>query len=233
MKKIIIILLMMSTSIFAQKKVQNYKYVIVPNKFEFLKEENQYQVNSLTKFLFKKYGFTVFSANEILPNDLAQNNCLALTGSVKDKSSLFKTISVIEFKDCYGKLIFSSKEGKSKQKQYKKAYYEAIRNAFKSIENLKYKYTPLASEKIAIQNEKMPKITANNSVVNLYAQPTTNGFQLINTVPTIIFQLLKTSVKDVYILKNKNGIIYKNNDIWIAEYYNKEVKIIEKYQIKF
>ncbi len=38
MKKIFLILLMISTSIFAQKQMNNYKYVIVPNKFDFVKE---------------------------------------------------------------------------------------------------------------------------------------------------------------------------------------------------
>ena len=41
----------------AQENVNNYKYIIVPKKFDFLKEENQYRVNTFTKFLFEKQGF--------------------------------------------------------------------------------------------------------------------------------------------------------------------------------
>ncbi|MEX6627443.1 hypothetical protein [Tenacibaculum salmonis] len=240
MKIITIILLMITTSIFAQKKVQNYRYVIVPNRFEFLKKEDQYQTNSLTKFLFNKYGFTAFLADEILPTDLVNNRCLALTATIKNKSSLFTIKTTIELRDCFNKVVFTSSEGKSRIKDYKKAYHEAIRNSFKSIKALKYNYTPIVNNKVDYQNKIVPEKIVNNSiidnkisVINLYAQSTKNGFQLVDTNPKVVFKLLKTNVKNVFILEDKNGIIYKNNDIWIAEYYENGIKITEKYQVKF
>ncbi|WCC41630.1 hypothetical protein PJJ26_09100 [Tenacibaculum finnmarkense] len=237
MNKIIILLLLISTSIQAQKNVNNYKYIMVPNKFDFLKTVDQYQTSSLTKFLFKKHGFTVFLADEVLPDDLAENRCLALTAVFTDASSLFTTKNSITLKDCGNKDVFSSKEGRSKIKNYKKSYHEAIRNAFKSIKALKYKYTPNSTQNI-IQNidnqsELLANKTVESTVINLYAQPTKNGFQLVDTTQEIIFKILKTSVKDVFAIKDKNGIIYKNNDIWIAEYYKKGIKKTEKYQVKF
>ncbi|MCD8423486.1 hypothetical protein [Tenacibaculum finnmarkense] len=237
MNKIIILLLLISTSIQAQKNVNNYKYIMVPNKFDFLKTVDQYQTSSLTKFLFKKHGFTVFLADEVLPDDLAENRCLALTAVLTDASSLFTTKNSITLKDCGNKDVFSSKEGRSKIKNYKKSYHEAIRNAFKSIKALKYKYTPNSTQNI-IQNidnqsELLANKTVESTVINLYAQPTKNGFQLVDTTQEIIFKILKTSVKDVFAIKDKNGIIYKNNDIWISEYYKKGIKKTEKYQVKF
>ncbi|MBE7648983.1 hypothetical protein G1L02_11250 [Tenacibaculum finnmarkense] len=237
MNKIIILLLLISTSIQAQKNVNNYKYIMVPNKFDFLKTVDQYQTSSLTKFLFKKHGFTVFLADEVLPDDLAENRCLALTAVLTDASSLFTTKNSITLKDCGNKDVFSSKEGRSKIKNYKKSYHEAIRNAFKSIKALKYKYTPNSTQNI-IQNidnqsELLANKTVESTVINLYAQPTKNGFQLVDTTQEIIFKILKTSVKDVFAIKDKNGIIHKNNDIWIAEYYKKGIKKTEKYQVKF
>ncbi|MBE7634810.1 hypothetical protein F7642_10780 [Tenacibaculum finnmarkense genomovar ulcerans] len=237
MNKIIILLLLISTSIQAQKNVNNYKYIMVPNKFDFLKTVDQYQTSSLTKFLFKKHGFTVFLADEVLPDDLAENRCLALTAVLTDASSLFTTKNSITLKDCGNKDIFSSKEGRSKIKNYKKSYHEAIRNAFKSIKALKYKYTPNSTQNI-IQNidnqsELLANKTVESTVINLYAQPTKNGFQLVDTTQKIIFKILKTSVKDVFAIKDKNGIIHRNNDIWIAEYYKKGIKKTEKYQVKF
>ncbi|MCD8410639.1 hypothetical protein [Tenacibaculum finnmarkense] len=237
MNKIIILLLLISTSIQAQKNVNNYKYIMVPNKFDFLKTVDQYQTSSLTKFLFKKHGFTVFLADEVLPDDLAENRCLALTAVLTDASSLFTTKNSITLKDCGNKDVFSSKEGRSKIKNYKKSYHEAIRNAFKSIKALKYKYTPNSTQNI-IQNidnqsELLANKTVESTVINLYAQPTKNGFQLVDTTQKIIFKILKTSVKDVFAIKDKNGIIHKNNDIWIAEYYKKGIKKTEKHQVKF
>jgi len=38
------------------KKMSDFKYIIVPNKFDFLKKSNQYQTSSLTKFLLQKKG---------------------------------------------------------------------------------------------------------------------------------------------------------------------------------
>ena len=49
MKKIIVLLLFISSSIYAQKKINDYKYIIVPNKFDFASKEDQYQTSSLTK----------------------------------------------------------------------------------------------------------------------------------------------------------------------------------------
>ena len=249
MKKIFFILLMFTTSIFAQKKVNNYKYVIVPNKFDFLNKKDQHQTSSLTKFLFNKYGFTAILEDEKLPEDVAKDRCLALTGVIKDDSGAFLTKSIVELRDCSNNVVYSSTIGKSRNKDYKKAYHESIRNAFKSIKNLNYKYIPLVKEKSEVVNENIPavvtvpKIDVNKTVLvntkkeveiaNLYAQSTANGYQLVNTKPAVVFQLLKTNVENVFVIKNKNGILYKNNAIWIAEYYKEDIKVIEKYQIKF
>jgi len=67
----------------------------------------------------------------------------------------------------------------------------------------------------------------------LYAQAKPFGFQLVDSAPSVAFLLQKTSQKDVYILKNKNGIIYKKNDKWIAEYYEADTLIQKELQIKF
>lgn len=245
MKKILFISFILTTSIFAQKKVNNYKYIIVPNKFEFAKKADQYQTSSLTKFLFNKYGFTAFLSNEKLPQDLAQNKCVALTGTIKDKSGMFTTKSIVELRDCFNNLIYSSKEGRSRNKDYKKGYHEAIRNAFKSIQTLKYKYDP--SKKIESKNQNVPVLVATPKVIEskkieavnselfkvLYAQPKENGFQIVDSEPKIIFKVLKTTIKEVYILENRKGVLYKNGNIWIAEYYKGKENVIEKFQIKF
>ncbi|QXP72494.1 hypothetical protein H0I31_01980 [Tenacibaculum sp. AHE15PA] len=247
MNKLLFIFLMLSASIFAQKNINNYKYVIVPKKFDFVKKEDQYQTSSLTKFLFNKYGFTAILSDEKLPKDLFKNRCLALTGDVKNESGLFSVNTIIELRDCFNNIVLTSTKGKSKQKDYKKAYHESIRNAFKSIEAIEYNYVPFKGEEVDESvirtNETKPKvielkIAVENSVnetkaISLYAQSIPNGFQLVNTKPEVMFQILKTNVKDVFILKDKNGVLYKNNGIWIAEYYKESIKVIEKYEVKF
>ena len=54
----------------AQKNINNYKYIILPTSFEFSKSEDQYQLNSLLKFLFNKYGYEAYFGNDDLPQML-------------------------------------------------------------------------------------------------------------------------------------------------------------------
>lgn len=124
----------------AQKSVDDYKYIVVPDSYDFLGENDLYQLNSLTKFLFNKYGFIAFMQKEKFPEDLSNYGCKALRADLKKESSLFQTKLIVELKDCKGKIIFTSAQGKSREKEYKPAYHEALRSAFVSIELLKYKY---------------------------------------------------------------------------------------------
>jgi len=126
--------------------LNSYKYVIVPSSFEFLKEPNQYQLNELTKFLFEKYGFEAYMEDEDLPMELSQNRCKALFANVKNNSGLFSTKLVVVLKDCKNNEVFISKEGTSREKDYKMAYQEALRDAFESIAALNYKYEGEVSE---------------------------------------------------------------------------------------
>ena len=97
-------------------KINNYQYIIVADKFDYLKTSDQYQTSSLTKFLLMKKGFKVFLSTENLPSELLQNRCLALTATVTDDSGIFTVKNKIELKDCFGTLLYSSKFGKSKEK---------------------------------------------------------------------------------------------------------------------
>lgn len=236
-----------------QKNINNYKYVIVPSQFEWTKIPDQFQVNSLTKFLFNKYGFIAFLSEDELPKDLAVDRCLALFVNVKNTSGMFRIKNVIELKDCTNKVLFTSVEGKSNIKEYKKGYHEAIRNAFKSIQSLKYSYVPIKQVIVEVQEE-TPAIVNSNVKIQpekeveviepikaiikkdentLYAQEIKNGFQLVNTKPETVFQILKSSNKDFYFLKNKNGILFKENNKWFAEYYQNDVLIKKELNIKF
>jgi hypothetical protein len=69
-----LLLLLFSVSAYAQNTINNYKYVMVPEKFSFLKQPNQYRLNALTKALLEDKGFTVYYENE-LPQEIANNKC--------------------------------------------------------------------------------------------------------------------------------------------------------------
>lgn len=123
--------------------IDNYKYVIVPLKYDFLSDTDQYQINSLTKFLFNKYGYTAFLENDPFPDDLRSNRCLALKAEVvKDRGGFLSTKVIINLMDCNGELIVASKVGKSREKEFKISYNLALRDAFETFQFHNYKYQP-------------------------------------------------------------------------------------------
>jgi hypothetical protein len=147
---VVVILFSYITTSFAQTNLNAYKYIIVPMTYGFLKENDKYELNSLTKFLFERAGFETLMQGDDYPNDLLENPCLSLLVDVKDNSGAFTTKLTIDLTDCHNTVIFTAKEGKSKEKEYKRTYQEALRNSFKSIESLKYKYNPELAASIVV-----------------------------------------------------------------------------------
>ncbi len=147
----------MATSVFSQSNLNSYKYIVIAEKFDFLNEPNQYRLNELTQFLFEKYGFEAVIEGEDYPQDLLVNRCLGLKANVLKDSGMFKTKLSVQLKDCNDRTVYTSEIGESREKEYEKAYNEALRNAFNSIEALNYKYEPnqkiLALEAPAAKNE--------------------------------------------------------------------------------
>ncbi|SDB66537.1 hypothetical protein SAMN03097699_3255 [Flavobacteriaceae bacterium MAR_2010_188] len=128
---------------FGQRSINDYKYVVVPNQYAFLGYDDKYQLNSLTKFLFNKYGYTAFLEGEELPADLQANGCLAMYANLLEDSSMFKTKLQLEVKDCNGTVIKRSETGETREKAYDKAFNLALRQAFESFQNAEYKYVPV------------------------------------------------------------------------------------------
>ncbi|MEO6347835.1 MAG: hypothetical protein ABIO60_07985 [Aquaticitalea sp.] len=129
-------------SSFSQSSVNDYKYIVIPSQFEFLNQRDQYQVNSLTKFLFNKYGYTAYLQDEELPEDLHNNRCLGLTANVVKDNAFLKTKLHIELKDCNNNVIMTSQTGETREKEYSMAYNLALRNAFETFQNMEYAYQP-------------------------------------------------------------------------------------------
>ena len=142
--------------VFASAAAQNlnqYQYVRVPDKFEFLKEENQYKLNALTAFLFEKYGFETLYKKE---NPPGVDPCDILQANVHNDSNLFRSKLYISLQNCQNQTVFTSESGTSREKDFETSYHEALREAFVSIENLNYskptdKNAALAREKAKTQ----------------------------------------------------------------------------------
>ncbi len=140
MKTIIALLFVcIGYSAYAQSNLNDYKYIIVPKKFDSFKETNEFQTSTLIKYLFNGKGFNVVY-DDALPSDLNTNRCLGLLVDFQDDSSLFTTKTIIILKDCNDNTVFTSMQGTSKEKQYKKAYTETIREAMRSFNGTDYAY---------------------------------------------------------------------------------------------
>ncbi len=144
-----ILLFLCSFNVFSQEDktnleaINDYKYIIVPEEFDFLKKTDQYDVNSLTKFLFTKYGYNAYFENEELPADYQDDKCLGLIAKVeKAKGGFLNKRLQINLVDCNKETIVSSTIGKSKEKDLKKAYNLALREAFETFQYFKYEYKP-------------------------------------------------------------------------------------------
>ncbi len=140
----------------AQAQLNNYKYIIVPTKFEAFKKANQHQTSTLIKYLLVENGFNAVYDNA-MPIDLMGDRCLGLLLELKDDSSLFTTKVTLVLKDCLSNEVYTTKEGISKEKEYKAAYTEAIKECFQTLTGVGYKYEPEA-------NNDRPTISYKNDV---------------------------------------------------------------------
>lgn len=183
MKRIIFILTFVigSFPMFAQD-LDQYKYIIVPEEFEFSKEKNQFQLNALTKFLFEKHGFETLMKKEEKPTDLQENYCLGLNTKVKDNSGLFVTKLVVQLEDCRGNIVFETKEGRSREKDYKTAHHEALRDAFSDIEEINYSFNPGEVSAAAPSSDKQPQAAEKAEVAQ--SEPETRAPEATEDVET-------------------------------------------------
>ena len=240
MKKIALLLLFVTSINFAQD-LNQYKYVSVPAKFSFLKETNQYNLNVLSKMYMQQFGFETFFDTDEVPKDFLENNCNKIYFDVLENNNMFSTKLTVVLKDCQGKVLFTSKEGINKEKEYKVSYNLALREALNSMKTIQYKYAgdKVVEEKIVVQETKVEvqnqSLNSENSVSSqLFAQPISNGFQLINAEPIVIYKIFKTSVKDLYIATKGSlqGVLISKNNEWFFEYYQNEKLVSEKVEVK-
>lgn len=250
MKKYIFLFLVVSSIGFSQN-LNDYKYALVPSKFSFLKEENMYNLNALTKFFMEKYGFETYLTGTIAPDDFVSNNCNKVFVDLVPNNNFFTTKVKVVLKDCRGTILYTSEEGTSREKQYKVAYNEALRMAFESFSILKsHKYLPteknqgMIGEPAPMKQNVEKVIDTTNDVkvvatpadkVSLFAQPISNGFQLINSEPKVIYKILNTSTKDFYIATKGTiqGVFLSKNNEWFFEYYQNDTLVSEKVEVKF
>lgn len=126
------------------KELNNYKYVVVPLQFSFQNEENEYLLNSWLKHLLNQHNFeTVIDKKTEFPPDLIANNCLGLYADVNSEAEgLFsmQTKLVVQLKNCVREVVYETKVGTSRSKDFAEGYKEALKDAMDSFYEVDYAY---------------------------------------------------------------------------------------------
>jgi hypothetical protein len=244
MKKILLLVVLFVINTTLAQSINDYKYIIVPTKFEFLKEKNQYNLNTSTKLLFQKHGFETFMIDDKLPTVIANNRCKALFADLVEEKGLLSTKLKIVLRDCKENVIYETALGKSQEKDYKKSYNQAFREAAKSLESLNYKYSGENDLTIAKEETVEPKqenkiysleTNPENPELFFFAQPIANGFQIVNSEPRVIMRLFKTSQNNVFIAikGDQKGVVITKNGKWFFENYVEGKLVSEPINIRF
>lgn len=241
MKKFVFLVFFCVNSIVAQNSINQYKYVIVPAQFSFLKENDEYKLNTLTKLVLEKYGFKPYFDTEKLPTEISDSNCDKLYVDVLSSGNFIRTKLQLILKDCRRNIVYQTAIGSSKEKEYRVAYTQALRAACQSFETLNYHYTPL-DRKNEIQNKEVPinatfimSDSFDQTMETLYAQPISNGYQLVDATPKVIMKIFKTSNSNTFsaVKGTTQGVLLMKENQWFFEYYQEDKLVSEKVNLKF
>jgi hypothetical protein len=80
-----------------------------------------------------------------------------------------------------------------------------------------------------------PKSSQTNTASLLYAQPTSYGYQLIDSEPKVVMKVYKTSNPASYMAKKGDiqGALVSKDNQWFFEYYQNDKLVSEKIDVKF
>ncbi|WP_422081649.1 hypothetical protein [Ulvibacterium sp.] len=224
MKRLLLTLLLVSGYLgMAQTDLNDYKYIIVPKKFDSFKRENQYQTSTFIKFLFTKNNFEAVYEDE-MPIELIEDRCLGLLVGLQDDSSMFTTKVALVLKDCRSQEVFTTIQGKSRLKEYKASYNEAIRGAFVSLENVDYKYSGASTKKepitVSFKNdvkkleentETTPELNARqDSMVQQKATLEEQSYKDLRPVESDITKKVESGQEAIQQVTTKEEQIYEN-----------------------
>jgi len=242
-KYFLLLVLLVSVSCFSQT-VNDYQYVIVPTKFTGFKDNDKYRLNTTAKMMLEKYGFKAYFATDNIPMEVG-GNCDRLYADLAQEKDIFSTKVKLVLKDCKENVIYETEYGKSREKEYSKAYNEALRETAKSFDKLNYKYngkTVPSVEITQVHNQEAPVThvesispVVDNNEPFYFAQPTVNGYQVVDNEPKVMMRLFNTSQKNVFIATkgNSNGVVINKSGQWFFEYYENAKLVSEPLKLKF
>ena len=182
----------------------------VSERYDFLKVNDQFKLNSLTKFLLEKKNFLVFMDNN-MPKELTENRCMALYTKVSKHNNLFNTKLKVQLLDCYNNVVIESNIGASREKDFHKAYHEALRKAFKTL-SVDYTYTPKETKEDELEVVSVtPKLEPQEIKINKEVKPKTETKIVKETVNVVKDTPVKKPIvksEEIIEVKKPSNILY-------------------------
>lgn len=233
----ILVLVLFSINLVAQQN----KVIIISNKYEFQKEKNTYNINTMLKAILVSNNYQVFFDDEELPFEIAQNKCNALTGVLIDNSNLLIRKIKFQIRDCQNNLLFETAEVKTREKDIQNAYIETIK--LLSPELKKYDATIIQEKEVVATQELVdtPKISEFKTYLNCKLKQAFGNPQaeVTDTNDNILLSLQKTKNPNVFIAVSTNvintnkefvtGIFTKTGNKGVFEYYLNYEYMVEEY----
>jgi hypothetical protein len=233
----ILALVFLSITSFAQQN----KAIIISNKYEFQKEKNTYNINTMLKAILVSNSYQVFFDDEELPVEIAQNKCNALTGVLIDNSNLLVRKIKFQIRDCQNNLLFETAEVKTREKDIQNAYIEIIK--LLSPELKKYDTTIIQEKEVVATSElvDVPKISEFKTYLNCKLKQTFGNPQaeVTDSNDNILLSLQKTKNPNVFIAVSTNlisiskenitGVFTKTGNKGVFEYYLNYEYMVEEY----
>lgn len=236
MRKLLTLSMMLIATLgMAQTGLNDYNMAIIPAKFEFQKEDNQYRINSTIKAFLKQKGFEVYLSSDVLPEGFMDYNCNKVFVNAIEENTLFKTALKVEFKDCKNNVLFATNFGETREKEYGKAYNEALLLALKSFSNANYKYSGKTyfDEEAQEKLKTMDKVEV--SVSSVKTEKNEISVKVFNTSTKEELVLFKTSKQDVFLCNRngKNGVVVNKGGTWFFESIENDKVASDRLDIKF
>jgi len=236
MKKLITLsILLISTFGIAQTSLNDYKMAIIPTKFDFQKEDNQYRINATIKTFLRQKGFDAYLTSDVLPEGFMDYNCNKVFVSAIEESNMFKTALKIEFKDCRNNVLFTTDFGETREKEFAKAYNEALLLSLKSFDKAKYKFSGKTYEEEEVEARLSATDKVDVSVSSVKTEKNEISVKVYNTSTKEELVLFKTSKLDIFLCNRngKNGVVLAKGGVWFFESIENEKVTSDKLDIKF
>ncbi len=231
MKKITFLLIaLFSITSFAQKQA-----ILISSKYEFQKEKNSYNINNMLKAVLLSNNYQVYFDDEVLPFEIAQNRCNALTGVLVDKSNVFLTKLQFQIKDCQNNLLFETVEVKSKDKDIQTGFMEAVK--LLSPELKKYKAVVI-EKKVVVETKPVlaetPIVSEFKTFLNCSFEKSfddSRDFEIGGSEQNVLLFLQRTKNPNVFIAykEGAKGVFTKTENKGVFEYYIDGKYMVEEY----